>query len=105
MSYKKSKENVERERDELFKEYEVFLKKTLQLSAKVSSLSQEVVTSEETKDFVALLSFDEKMKKLTRLTISLLYTEDPNNKEVLASLKNDIALAEMEAKKKNNKKR
>jgi len=104
MSYKSSKETVIKEREALFREYENFLRKTLQLSSKVSAMSGEVTNSVEARDFANFLSNDEEMKKLTRLTIALLYTENPENKEVLEKLKDDIAFAEMDTRAKNRKK-
>lgn len=92
MNYPEMKKNISKELDELFKDYKRVLQKTLVLNSKILNLYNDSLNTKYSEDFVNFVEKDERMKKFTTLTASLLYVENPTNEEIIQKLLDDVQL-------------
>ena len=93
MNYKEKKEELIKERNDLLKEYETFFYKTMELAAKMGNISEGCsLSSTEMIDWLNYLVSDLEMDKFGRLVAALQYVEEPEDKEVIFNLKENIEI-------------
>lgn len=90
MNYTERKKRIIEQRNLLLKQYLKLYRSSLQLAKEISKLEHEPMKYNEKLDWLRFSTSDKDMIKLTRLIISLLYVEDPQNKEIISSLKDNI---------------
>ncbi len=90
----RKEENVKESkiRDEILKDYQELLIKSLRYGHYASELSNMKLVLSEIADFQRFISDEEDSMKITSLIASLLYVEHPNDSEVVATLRRDIAI-------------
>ena len=92
MNYPEIKEKVSKELDQILIDYKRMLYKVLSLNNKILDLYEKSVNEDHIEDLVNFVEKDERMKRLTSLTISLMYVENPSNEEIIQKLLDDIQL-------------
>ena len=100
MSYYDLKEKVSKELDQVLIDYKRVLYKVLALNNKIIDLYKKNMNNENSEDLVNFVEKDERMRKLTSLTISLMYVENSSNEEIIQKLLDDVQLNLEESNKK-----
>lgn len=90
MNYAERKKDFIQKRDLLLKQYAVLRHSALQLASEINKINNEPMDFNEQLDWIRFSSNDKDMEKLTRLIISLLYVENPQDKGIISSLQENI---------------
>ena len=90
MNYTERKNRIIQKRNLLLKQYISLYRATLQFASEINKLENEPMKINEKLDWLRFSTSDKDMEKLTRLVISLLYVEDPQNKEIINNLKENM---------------
>lgn len=94
MKYIKKKEELRKKRDELFNKYAVLFNETMRLAYEhdMNNVFEGIEDDslENRIDWMTVESQSETLRKMTRLTASLLYVEKPEDKQIVENLQENI---------------
>lgn len=91
-NYYDKKRELLTEKVELLKKYESFLKEVFGFNSKINELQKGIENATELMDCMKFFTDNEEMNKIFRFTSALLYAENPGDKEIIKTLKENIAI-------------
>lgn len=90
MSYKDKKQEILIKRDSILEKYYSLLKDVLEFGHELNNMDMEITNEAEAIDLKVFIIND--LAKTTRLMAALLYVEEPQDKEVIGALKENISI-------------
>ena len=94
MKYIEKKQELSKKRDELFNKYAVLFNETMRLAYEhdMNNVFEGIEDDslENRIDWMTVESQSETLRKMTRLTASLLYVEKPEDKQIVENLQENI---------------
>ena len=94
MKYNEKKQELRKKRDELFNKYAVLFNETMRLAYEhdMNNVFEGIEDDslENRIDWMTVESQSETLRKMTRLTASLLYVEKPEDKQIVENLQENI---------------
>ncbi|MCI8460638.1 MAG: hypothetical protein HFE81_04505, partial [Bacilli bacterium] len=94
MKYIEKKQELRKKRDELFNKYAVLFNETMRLAYEhdMNNVFEGIEDDslENRIDWMTVESQSETLRKMTRLTASLLYVEKPEDKQIVENLQENI---------------
>lgn len=95
-NYSIRKDKIQKTAAKLLQRYESLLVDTLEFGSSISHIFECDMDISEAIDWLKFACNDENMKKINRLMAALMYVEYPDDKEIINTLQENIALNTIE---------